>query len=84
MYDRLTGTISLAELVVSDPAMTLDRVMKAKPITVYDDDDIDILAEIVAKYNLLAVPVINRSQQMEGVVVIEDIVEDLLNKRKTR
>ena len=82
--DKLISAISLGELVISDPLLTLGQVMKRNPITVYDDDDIDLLAEKVSKYNLLAIPVINRSQELEGVVVIEDIVEDLLDKRKTK
>ena len=82
--DKLISSVSLGELVISDPLLTLEQIMKRNPVTVYDDDDIDSLSEIVSKYNLLAVPVINRSQEMEGVVVIEDIVEDLLNKRKTK
>ena len=53
-------------------------------MTVFDQDKVDSLAEMVSKYNLLAVPVINRDMEMEGVVVVEDIVEDLLNRRKTR
>ncbi|MEI7492654.1 MAG: CBS domain-containing protein [Bacteroidota bacterium] len=82
--DKLISAISLGELVISDPLLTLGQVMKPNPVMVFDDDDIDSLAEIVSKYNLLAVPVINRSLEMEGVVVIEDIVEDLLDKRKTK
>jgi CBS domain-containing protein len=82
--DKLVSAVSLGELVISDPLLTLGQIMKRNPVTVYDDDDIDSLAEIVSKYNLLAVPVINRSQELEGVVVIEDIVEDLLDKRKTK
>jgi flagellar motility protein MotE (MotC chaperone)/sporulation protein YlmC with PRC-barrel domain len=82
--DRFISSISLGELAISDPSLTLGEVMKRDPVTVYDDDDIDSLAEIVSKYNLLAVPVLNRSQELEGVVVIEDIVEDLLDKRKTK
>ncbi len=82
--DKLVSSISLGELVISDPLLTLGQIMKRNPVTVFDDDDIDSLAEIVSKYNLLAVPVINRSQELEGVVVIEDIVEDLLDKRKTK
>ena len=57
--------------------------MKHNPITVFDDDKVDSLAELVSKYNLLAVPVINKKRMMEGVVVVEDIVDDLLGHRKT-
>ena len=58
--------------------------MNEDTISVFDDDKIDSLAEIISKYNLLAIPVTNKEMKMEGMVVIDDIIEDLLNKRKTK
>jgi len=58
--------------------------MERRPVTVLDTDKIDTLAEIISKYNLLSVPVINADNQLEGMVLIEDIVDDLLDKRKTK
>jgi CBS domain-containing protein len=82
--DRLLAAISLMELVVANPDAKLKEIMKKKPVSVFDDDNVDTLAELVSKYNLLAVPVTNENMVMEGIVVVEDIVEDLLRKRKTR
>lgn len=82
--DRLLGAISLMELVVADPSFQLKQIMKKKPVSVFDNDHVDNLAELVSKYNLLAVPVTNEDMVMEGIIVVEDIVEDLLKKRKTR
>lgn len=82
--DRFLSAISLGELVIADPASLLKDVMKKNPVSVYDDDKVDSLAELVSKYNLLSVPVINKDRMMEGVVVVEDIVDDLLSRRKTR
>jgi magnesium transporter len=82
--DRFLSSVSLGELVVADPLKHLNEIMNMHSVCVYDDDKVDSLAEIVSKYNLLAVPVINKSRQMEGIVVVEDIVEDLLSRRKTR
>jgi len=83
-YNKLVHAISLMELIIANPALKLREITKQKPITVFDHDKIDSLADLVSKYNLLAVPVINRNMELEGVVVVEDIVEDLLNRRKTR
>jgi len=82
--ERLLSSIQLGELVVADPGATLRDIMKKNPVSVFDQDKVDSLAELVAKYNLLAVPVINKDLQMEGVVVVEDIVDDLLSRRKTK
>ena len=83
-HELFLSSISLGELVVADPGMKLNEIMSAHPVTVFDDDKVDSLSEIVSKYNLLAVPVINKQRGMEGIVVVEDIVEDLLKRRKTR
>jgi CBS domain-containing protein len=82
--ERLLSAISLMELVIANPDSTLKQIMKKKPVSVFDHDKVDTLAELVSKYNLLAVPVINENMVMEGIVVVEDIVEDLLSKRKTK
>lgn len=81
---RFLSSVSLGELVVARPDKLLKEIMNKHAVSVYDDDQVDSLAEIVSKYNLLAVPVINRNKEMEGIVVVEDIVEDLLSRRKTR
>jgi magnesium transporter len=83
-HDRFLAAISLGELVIADPSGRLGAIMKLHPVSVFDDDNVDTLAELVSKYNLLAVPVTNKDRKMEGVVVVEDIVDDLLNRRKTK
>ncbi len=82
--EQLIASIPLGELVVADLSTPLNRIMKKNPVSVFDQDKVDSLAELVSKYNLLAVPVINKDMRMEGVVVVEDIVDDLLSQRKTR
>ena len=82
--ERFLASVSLGELVVAPPSKMLKEIMNRHSVSVYDDDKVDTLAEIVAKYNLLAVPVINSNREMEGIVVVEDIVEDLLSRRKTK
>ena len=44
----------------------------------------DDIAELISKYNLLAVPVVDGSNQLQGMVVVDDVVEDLINKRQDK
>jgi magnesium transporter len=81
---KLLATLSLRDLVLAQPQMPLKEIMRTDPVFVEDNDKMDSLAEIVSKYNLLAVPVVNQHQILEGMVVIDDIIDDLLGKRKTR
>jgi CBS domain-containing protein len=82
--ERFLSSVSLGELVIAHPSQQLKEIMNKHAVTVFDTDKVDSLAELVSKYNLLAVPVINNNYGMEGVVVVEDIVDDLLSRRKTR
>jgi Mg/Co/Ni transporter MgtE len=44
---------------------------------------VDDIAETISKYNLLAIPVVDDKSQLLGMVVVDDVVEDLMNKRRT-
>jgi Mg/Co/Ni transporter MgtE len=45
---------------------------------------VDDIAELISKYNLLAVPVVDPNNQLQGMVVVDDVIEDLVNKRRTK
>lgn len=82
--ETFLSSIPLGELIIADPSMRLGQINRTNPVHVFDDDKVDTLSELVQKYNLLSVPVVNQAWKMEGVVVVEDIVDDLLKRRKTR
>jgi Mg/Co/Ni transporter MgtE len=81
--EKLIATISLRDLVISQPQTPIHEIMKRDPISVYDYDEVDSLAEIISKYNMLAIPVTDKENKLEGMVVIDDVVEDLIGKRRT-
>ena len=81
--EELIGFFTLRDLIVSEPETTINQIMKEEPIYLYDDQRIDDIAEIISKYNLLAIPVIDKQNLLQGMVVIDDVVEDLVNKRRT-
>lgn len=81
--NELIATFYFRDLLVSDPSVNISEIMNDDPIFLYDEQKMDDVAELVSKYNLLAIPVVNKGNQLEGMVVIHDVIEDLLNKRKT-
>ena len=82
--EKLVATVSLRDLVISQPTMTLAEIMNKDFICVFDEDKIDTLAVIILKYDLLAIPVTEKDNTLVGMVVIDDIVEDLMDKGKTK
>jgi Mg/Co/Ni transporter MgtE len=82
--DELIGTFNLRDLVLAEPKLTVSQIMKSEPVFLFDDQKTRAIAEVVSKYNLLAVPVVDRQNLLQGMVVVDDVVEDLINKRRTR
>jgi magnesium transporter len=81
--DKLIGTFTLRDLVVSEPNINLGSIMKEDPISLLDDQKVDDIAEIMERYNLLAIPVVDKEEILQGMVVVDDVVDDLIHKRKT-
>jgi CBS domain-containing protein/flagellar motility protein MotE (MotC chaperone)/sporulation protein YlmC with PRC-barrel domain len=82
--DELIGTFDLRDLVVANPETLVSDIMKTEPMFLYDNQKVDDIAELISKYNLLAVPVVDNDNQLQGMVVVDDVVEDLINERRTR
>jgi len=81
--DELIGSFNLRDLVVSEPNVSVSNIMKSEPVSLLDEQKVGAIAELVSKYNLLAVPVVDNKNQLQGMVVIDDVIEDLTRKRRT-
>jgi len=79
----LIATFSLRDLVVSSPETMISHIMRPSPVRLHDYQEIDDIAEFVSKYNLLAIPVVDRNEVLQGMVVIDDVIDDLMDKRRT-
>lgn len=85
--DRLSGVVSLKELLVSPPKTLIAEVMHTNLKTVDVDAEPEDILEIIAKYNLIAVPVLDGEKKLAGIVTVDDILEMFLPyalKRKRR
>jgi len=82
--DELIGSFNLRDLVVSEPNLSVSSIMKSEPVSLFDNQKVSAIAEIVSKYNLLAVPVVDLDNLLQGMVVVDDVIEDLIHKRRTK
>jgi magnesium transporter len=76
--DRLVGVLSLRDLIVAQPDVAISEVMIPEPVTVGVLADEDEVAEIVAHYNLLAVPVVDPAGHLVGIVTVDDAMDAIL------
>lgn len=80
----LYAEVSLRDFIVSNPGTKLQTIMNTDVRFVHDTDRVDNLYEIITKYNLLAVPVVDENEKLIGIVIINDIVFNLLHSKRKR
>ena len=76
--DRLVGVLSLRDLIVAPPNTPIAEVMIEEPVAVGAYAGQDEVAEVVAHYNLLAVPVVNDDRRLVGIVTIDDAIDTVI------
>jgi magnesium transporter len=75
---RLVGVLSLRDLIVAPPDTPISEVMIREPVAVGALADQDEVAEVVAHYNLLAVPVVDDDGRLAGIVTVDDAIDTVL------
>jgi magnesium transporter len=75
---RLVGVLSLRDLIVARPETPISDVMIDEPVAVDVLANQDDVASIVARYNLLAVPVVDAEGRLEGIVTVDDAMDSIL------
>jgi len=78
---RLLGAVSLRDLVMAELAQPLVDVMRRKPVTVAALDDRELVAQKIAKYNLLAVPVLEADGRVVGFVTVDDVIDVMVEEQ---
>jgi magnesium transporter len=77
---KLLGSVSLRDLVMAEFAQPVVSVMRKKPVTVNARDDREAVAAKIAKYNLLAVPVLESDGRVVGFVTVDDVIDVMIEE----
>jgi magnesium transporter len=72
---RLLGFVSLRDLILAKPAQTVGEVMHHDVIAVAVHDDQEEVARKIEKYDLIAIPVIDASNVLVGIVTHDDAMD---------
>jgi len=78
----LTGVLSLRELLMHPPYRLLKNIMNTKVVAVSTDTDQEDVAHLVSRYNFLAVPVVDNTNKLVGIITVDDII-DVIRKETT-
>ncbi|HZT42288.1 MAG TPA: CBS domain-containing protein [Chthonomonadaceae bacterium] len=82
--DRLVGVLSLRDLVIAPPETHISDIMVHNVIHVYVEDHADEVAQVIGRYNLLAVPVVGADERLLGIITVDDTMERLLPPERRR
>ena len=74
-YGKLVGVSSLRQLVVVPPETSLKAFMTTDVFSVTTDMDQEEVAKLVARYDILAVPVVDESNRLVGIVTVDDVID---------
>ncbi len=77
---QLLGSVSLRDLVMAELEQPVEKVMRRKPVTVSALDDQEAVAAKIAKYNLLAVPVLEKDGSVVGFVTVDDVIDVMIEE----
>ncbi len=74
---RLVGVVSLRQIVVASPSSRIEDIMAPDVIHVRADADQEEAARLMARYDLLALPVVDEEEHLLGLITHDDLVEVL-------
>jgi magnesium transporter len=72
---RLRGVVPIRKLVTSPPDRPIRDVMISDPVAVAATADQEEAAQVAGKYNLLAVPVVDDTRRLLGVITVDDVID---------
>ncbi len=81
---RLVGVFSLRELVISPPTRVIDEIMERDVVAVMPETSHEETAGLIARYNLLAIPVVDEQRRLLGIVTVDDAIDAVLPARWKR
>ncbi len=76
--DLLLGVLSLRTLLLADPQASIDSIMQSDVVTIQPDTPADEVAATIARYDMLAAPVVDAQGRMLGIVTVDDAIDAIM------
>lgn len=80
-HEILQGVLSLRELIIAKPQAQLKEIMHTRIITIDPMEKQSKAVDMVSKYGLIALPVVNSANQLLGIITIDDILATVIPDR---
>jgi Mg2+ transporter MgtE len=76
--EKLRGVFSLRQLLMAPPERKVRDFMTENPVAVRTDAGEEEITQVIAKYNLLALPVVDEEERLHGIITIDDAIDLVL------
>jgi magnesium transporter len=77
---QLLGFVSLRDLILAKPATQVADIMQREVISVRVDQDQEEAAQVLAKYNVLALPVVDDQHRLVGIITHDDVIDVMIEE----
>lgn len=77
---KLLGIVSIRDLIVHEPGDKLNDFMEENIISAHTLDDKEVVSNLLSKYDLLAIPIVDSENRINGIVTIDDAVDVLTDE----
>src|SRR2546428_6959486 len=81
-HQHLVGVVPLRRLLIADPATAVSAIRDETVVSVTTETDQEEVARVVAKYDLVAVPVVDKRHRLVGTISVDDVV-DIVHEEAT-
>ena len=77
---RVVGVVSLRELLAADETQRLNENHGGRRVSTHPDTDQEEVARLIARYDLLALPVLDDEDHLLGIVTVDDVIDVLVEE----
>ena len=77
---RLIGLVSLKDLILAPPTRLIKDIMETQVVSASVDDDQEAVAQMLAEYDLLALPILDREGRLVGIVTHDDVIDVMVEE----
>jgi magnesium transporter len=74
-HEHLVGGLSWRRLIIADPTTPVGLLRQDEPVQVTPETDQEEVARLVAKYDMVAVPVVGHDHRLLGVISVDDVID---------
>jgi magnesium transporter len=77
---KLLGVLSIRDLLLADENIVVDKILVRQVISVLPELDQEQVSRMIARYDLLSIPVVDAEGRMLGVVTVDDVIDVLVEE----